>query len=178
MEIGYPPAPINWSSQVTIRPLEYEDLPALEWEGEYTHFRKLYSEAYRRVQLGLSMVWVADLPGVGILGQALVQLVCDRLELADGVDRAYVYAFRVRQKYRSGGLGSRIMGVVEEDLIRRGFNTVTLNVARENPRARQLYERLGYHVAADEPGIWSYQDHLGNWHQVNEPAWCMEKRLV
>jgi ribosomal protein S18 acetylase RimI-like enzyme len=167
----------KWLNQVEIRHLTHEDLPALEWEGEYTHFRKVYADAYQRVVAGLSVVWVADLAGTGIIGQVLVQLICDRPELADGSFRAYVYAFRVRPPYRSMGLGSRIMHVVEDDLHGRGFQVVTLNVAKDNPRARELYERLGYLVVAHEPGVWSYQDHLGNWRQVNEPAWRMEKTL-
>ena len=88
MEIRTSPSTYNWLNQVIIRHLEHADLPALEWEGEYVHFRKIYAEAYQRVQHGLSLVWVADLPGMTIIGQALVQLICDRPELADGISRA------------------------------------------------------------------------------------------
>ena len=68
-----------------------------------------------------------------------------------------------------------MMQVVEADLRSRGFHWVTLNVARDNIRARDLYERIGYHVVAPEPGIWSYPDHNGVWHTIEEPAWRMEK---
>ena len=33
----------------TIRPLQEEDLPALEWDGEYLHFRLLYRSHYKTV---------------------------------------------------------------------------------------------------------------------------------
>ena len=177
METRTSPPPVLWLNQVIIRHLTAADLPALEWETEYIHFRKIYADAYQRVLQGLSVIWVADLPGFGIIGQALIQLICDRPELADGIIRAYVYAFRVRPQFRSSGLGSLIMKVAEENLFARGYERVTLNVAKDNLRARMLYERLGYQAIAHEPGIWSYQDHLGNWRQVNEPAWRMEKIL-
>jgi ribosomal protein S18 acetylase RimI-like enzyme len=54
---------------------------------------------------------------------------------------------------------------------------VTLNVAKDNPRARALYERLGYRVVDQDPGIWSYIDHNGRRQTMIEPAWRMEKTL-
>jgi ribosomal protein S18 acetylase RimI-like enzyme len=62
-------------------------------------------------------------------------------------------------------------------LRQREFRYITLNVARDNPRAQQLYVRRGYYVVAPEPGIWSYPDEKGVWHRVEEPAWRMEKML-
>ena len=170
-------AETSWLDDVTIRTMVDTDLPGLEWEGEYRHFRRVYADAYHRMQRGLSVLWVAEHPERGIVGQVFIQLVCDRPELADGVERAYLYSFRVRKEYRSFGLGSRIMEAVEEDLRERGFQYVTLNVARDNPRAQQLYVRRGYHVVAPEAGIWSYPDEKGVWHRVEEPAWRMEKAL-
>jgi ribosomal protein S18 acetylase RimI-like enzyme len=167
----------NWLHTVDIRHIRKSDLPALEWDGEYSHFRQIYTDAYNRSVRGMSVLWVADLPGAGIIGQVFIQFSCDRPELADGHYRAYLYSFRIKPAYRSAGLGTRILEVVELDLFKRGFHYLTLNVARDNPRAQQLYERLGYKVVAPEPGIWSYIDPDGVWHQVEEPAWRMEKRL-
>ncbi len=167
----------DWINQVIVRPVTEEDLPGMEWDGEYRHFRRVYAEAYQRMNRGYSVLWVADLPGTGLIGQVFIQLVCDRPELADGTERAYLYSFRVRSAFRSQGLGSRIMDVVEDDLRDRGFQYATLNVARDNPRAQRLYLRRGYRVVAPEAGIWSYPDEKGIWHQVEEPAWRMEKVL-
>lgn len=170
-------APTSWLDQVIIRPATAEDLPGMEWDGEYVHFRRVYAEAYRRMQRGLNIIWIADYPGVGLIGQVFVQFFCDRPELADGFERAYLYSFRVRKAYRGQGLGTRMMDIVEDDLRSRGFLYVTLNVARDNPRAQQLYVRRGYQVVAPEAGIWSYPDEKGVWHRVEEPAWRMQKTL-
>jgi ribosomal protein S18 acetylase RimI-like enzyme len=167
----------SWLSMVTIRTVQVTDLPGLEWDGQYVHYRRVYADAFERAQTGRSVLWIADLPEHGIIGQVFIQLICDRPELANGEDRAYLYAFRVRPEFRSQGLGGRMMQVVDADLRRRGFHWVTLNVARDNRRARQLYERAGYRVVAPEPGVWSYPDHVGVWHTVEEPAWRMEKQI-
>lgn len=163
--------------RIKIRNLRRGDLPALEWEGEYIHFRRIFQSAFRSANEGASVLWIAELPGSGLVGQLFVQLYSSRPELADGNLRAYIYGFRIRPAYRGQGIGTRMMETAEEDLSRRGFSCVTLNVARDNPDARRLYERLGYRVVADEPGIWSYFDHEGIQHHVNEPSWRMEKPL-
>jgi len=167
----------DWVSQVVIRQMRREDLPALEWNGQYTHFRRLYEQTYQSARWGRAVLWVAEIPGTGIIGQLFVQLNSGRPELADGVDRAYIYGFRVKDAYRGYGVGSRMMDVTEAELVRRGFRRVTLNVGQDNPDARRLYENRGYTVVASEPGRWSYTDHEGNRREVHEPAWRMEKVL-
>ena len=164
-------------ARVHIRLMVEPDLQGLEWGGEFAHFRKLYADAYQRYLHGLSVLWVAELPETGIIGQVFIQLCCDRPELADGLRKAYLYSFRIKPAYRSLGVGSRILEVVEADLRRRGFKIVTLNVAKDNPDAQRLYRRRGYHVVAHEAGVWSYPDQFGVWHQVEEPAWRMEKEI-
>jgi ribosomal protein S18 acetylase RimI-like enzyme len=166
-----------WLARVQIRKMVEDDLPSLEWDGEYAHFRRVYQDAFNRFQRGLSVLWVAELPDTGVIGQVFIQLICDRPELADGTNRAYLYSFRVRPEYRSAGLGTHIMQVVFDDLRQRGFNSLTLNVAKDNPRARNLYERNHFHIVAHEPGRWTFQDETGGWRTVEEPAWRMERRL-
>jgi len=160
-----------------IRKLTYSDLPDLEWDGEYTHFRRLYAKAFLQQTKGEAILWIGETLQTGIIGQAFVQLNGSRPELADGFLRAYIYSVRVRTPYRNLGIGSRLMKVAEEDLIERGYSFATLNVGKYNLAAKRLYENLGYMVVADEPGIWSYLDHRGRRRSVNEPAWRMQKQL-
>ena len=74
----------DWFDEIQIRQVREDDLPGLEWEGEFTHFRRLYAEAFRRAQRGMSILWLADLPGKIIVGQVFVQLHCDRPEMCNG----------------------------------------------------------------------------------------------
>lgn len=164
---------------VTIRHMRAEDLPGLEWGGEYTHFRRQFERAYRDYLAGKSIPWVAvgRLDGA-MLGQVFVLLESRRRrELADGQMRAYLYSIRIRASYRGLGLGGRMMDTAEEDLANRGYTLATLNVARSNPDGYRFYVRRGYRIVAPEPGQWSYIDHEGRRRFVNEPAWRMEKSL-
>lgn len=165
-------------ASLTIRHATRQDLPDLEWNGEFTHFRRLYQDIFESAERGDAILWVVELDQVGLIGQVFVQLRSGRLELADGVWRAYIYGFRVRTAYRRQGLGAYLLGVIEADLVRRGFRQAVLNVNQDNEGARRLYERHGYQVVAPEAGRWSYIDHRGQRRTVNEPAWRMEKELV
>jgi ribosomal protein S18 acetylase RimI-like enzyme len=167
----------SWLSKVILRPIQRRDLPALEWEGEYKHFRRVYLEVFRRMRSGLANMWAAELLAEGIIGQVFVQYSSGKQELADGANRAYVHSFRVKPSFRGAGLGSKLMHVVETDLIQRGYKHVTLNVSYTNPGARRLYSLLGYRIVGPDPGIWSFQDDSGALQQVNDPGWRMHKRL-
>lgn len=169
--------PTNWKVRTLIRQAGWEDLAALEWNGEYTHYRRLYQEIYQSTCRGKALMWVADLPGEEIIGQIFVQLDSSRNELANGRNRAYVYGFRVKSAYQGAGIGTRLLRTVEDDLRLRKFEWVTLNVSRANQEARRFYDRLGYHVVAADPGQWTYFDDQGRKRQVNEPAWRMLKSL-
>lgn len=168
----------NWIDTILIRKMDKTDLPALEWDGEYTRFRDVYQMEFERSQIGSSILWVADLPDTGVIGQLFVQLNAERQELANGHSRAYMYAFRIRPQYRDAGLGTRMLEIMENDLVRRGFNWITLNVGKTNYSARRLYSRLGYRVIAHEAGRWSYRDDKGILQNVEEPAWRMEKFIA
>jgi len=162
---------------VYIRQAKKDDLLNLEWDGEYTHFRRLYADTYMMVEQGKAIIWIAESDGDGLIGQCFVSLIGNRPELADGAVRAYVYGFRIKPEYRNNGVGSQIMYTVEEDLWKRGFRQVTLNVGKENIDAHRFYDRLGYNVVGSDPGRWSYIDDKGKRRDMQEPAWRMHKDL-
>ena len=164
-------------TQVRIRPLVEEDLPALEWDGAFTHFRRLYAQHYRNMIKGNTLVWVSETEERELVGQLFLLLYSQQKEVADGFRRAYIFSFRIKPAYRNQGLGSFMLALAENDLMLRGFTQVRLNVARQNRAARQLYERLGYRVIGSDPGVWHYQDPQGEWQSVREPAWKMLKEL-
>lgn len=162
---------------ISIRKANRDDLSNLEWDGEYTHFRRLYADTYSMVEQGKAVIWIAEADGDGLIGQCFVSLKGSRPELADGAVRAYVYGFRVRPLYRNQGIGTRIMVTIEQDLFSRGFRQVTLNVGKDNHDARRFYDRLGYNVIGSDPGRWSYIDDKGKRRDMHEPAWRMLKKL-
>jgi ribosomal protein S18 acetylase RimI-like enzyme len=177
LDINIARDPTTLLSKLIYRHLREDDLIDLEWKGEFKHFRRVYAKAFQRMQKGLALHWVVELPGEGIIGQIFIQLECDQPELANGKDRAYFFSFRVLPQYQGLGIGSKLLDIIENDLHKKGIDFITCNVGKINYGAQRLYMRHGYHIVAHEPGIWSYEDENGNWHDVEEPAWRMEKRL-
>lgn len=168
----------SWPERVVIRQLEVDDLPEVEWEGEYSRFRNIYHETFWRMKNGLAIMWVAALPPAGLAGQVFVQFETSNRELADGKRRAYVHSFRVREAFRGCGVGARLMAHAEKDLAGRGFQEVSLNVTRENEGALRLYKRLGYEVIGEDPGKWVYYDERNVLRNVHEPGWRMLKNFA
>ena len=173
---GGNPAP---DGEFVVRKMEERDLPALEWGGEFLHFRNLFRQAYEDMRLGTRLLLVAERIADGdIVGQIFIQWNSGDPRFADGVHRGYLYALRVKPAYRRKGLGSRLIRSAEEALRTRGMVTASIGVEKTNPEARALYERHGFRVIAEDPGCWAYTDHLGRRRDVVEPAWLMEKPLA
>lgn len=168
---------VNWPESIVFRQVKHTDLPALEWDGEYKHLRNVYKSAYERQLKGRSKLWIAELQNFGLIGQVFIQLFSTRVDLANGTDRAYLYAFRIKEPFRNSGLGTRLLNLVEQDLFNEHFLEVTLNVAKDNPKAIHFYQKNGYKIVSEETGEWSYRDHNDVIRLVTEPAWKMIKKL-
>lgn len=163
-------------ADVLIREAEEDDLRALEWEGRYQHYRRLYRRAMNEAKRGRRILLVAE-ADEQIVGQIFLQLASARKELADGGSSGYLYAFRVRPDFRNRGIGSMLLDAAEEALRNRSFQRAVIAVARDNEDALRLYERRGYQQFAEDPGKWTYVDHEGRLQHVSEPAYILEKPL-
>ena len=60
----------------------------------------------------------------------------------------YIQTLAVKEKYRGQGLGSEIMKFAEDRILSERPN-VFICVSSFNPRARALYERLGYELVGE-----------------------------
>jgi ribosomal protein S18 acetylase RimI-like enzyme len=159
---------------MVIRPARAEDLPALEWEGEYQRFRLVYRRAFADSLRGRRVLLVAEVEGK-VVGQIFLQV---DSALAGGDGRsAYLYALRVRPEFRNRGIGTELVREAEAILRQRGFTRALISVARDNDAARRLYERLGYEIFGEDPGNWSFFDEQGQEQQVHEPAFLLDKML-
>lgn len=162
--------------RVVIRPLREEDLPRLEWDGVYEHYRKVFRQSFDDAERGQRILLVA-VAGEEMVGQVFVQLTSSETRYADGAVRGYLYALRVRPPWQGLGLGTRLIAAAEEALLSLGFGVAVIAAGKDNPRAYQLYQRLGYRTFADDPGIWWFTDVNGVRQLVEEPCWVMEKVL-
>jgi len=170
--------PVTMSVQLPIvfRFATKTDLPKLEWYGQYAHFRNLFSRAFREQLKGRRLMLLADCNNFPV-GHVFISLRSANRAIADGERRAYLYSLRVMEMFRGHGIGTRLILEAEAILRERGITWTTIAVAKDNPHARRLYERLGYSIFAEDTGQWSYIDHKGESRVVNEPCWILEKQI-
>ena len=161
---------------VNIREATARDLPAMEWEGQYSHLRRLYRQALQEASNGRALPLVA-LAQDHVVGQLFVQFGRGSVAVEDVASINYLYSFRVRPSFRNQGISTQLLDRAEAELRERGFERAVIAVAMENEHARRLYERRGYRVFAKDPGKWSYVDHQGRLRHVSEPAHLLEKVL-
>ncbi len=160
--------------ECTIRPVRADDLPRLEWFGTYAHFRRLEEANYRDVEAGSKLWLVAEANGF-LVGHLKINMrVEDPLR---GNPRGYIFALRVFEPFQGLAIGTVLVRAAESMLRARGFRYVSIAVGKDNPRARRLYERLGYSVYREEIGRWQYVDLDGRLHRMEEPEFLLDKPL-
>jgi ribosomal protein S18 acetylase RimI-like enzyme len=162
---------------VSIRHANRDDLRNLEWNEEMWSYRELFEQAYNDSLQNRRLMLIADVNGHA-LGRLFVQLCPGNFYYADGISRGYMYSFSVIAYLQGCGIGTRLIQVAETELRVRGFQWATIAVSVENPRARGLYERLGYEVFRKDNSHWTYHDPDGRLREVRETCWAMKKRVV
>jgi ribosomal protein S18 acetylase RimI-like enzyme len=60
------------------------------------------------------------------------------------------------------GIGTHLISVAESRIRERGLSVAQLDVGDNNPRARALYERLGYRETGRRSASWDVEDADGN----------------
>ncbi|MFE9469370.1 GNAT family N-acetyltransferase [Streptomyces virginiae] len=131
---------------VSVRDLLPQDLPACTWSGSDTHLRHVERELARAAAGEVDYLAVctpADLP-VAIGGIDY--------QVSEGAGTLRQLA--VLPALQSCGLGTLLVRAAEQRIRDRGLRRVALAVEEDNPRARALYERLGYVAYGREPDVW------------------------
>ena len=167
----------NWLDQVTIRLIRETDLPALEWDGEYIRYRKIYQEIYRNYQKGISLPYVAETSEDGIIGQVFLTRKEPNPAYAGRSRYFFLSSFRIKPEFRDQGLGGRLLDVCFSAVRNYHLRDIFLNCASENNRARWFYEKHGFRVVRIDEGRWSYVNHEGLVVSEKQSAYLMRKML-
>lgn len=162
--------------EVHIRQATVQDLPALEWDGEYIHFRRVYQEAMKEAIKGRRVILVADCGGE-LIGQIFVNYHSTWRNSRPGQLTGYLHSFRVKSAYRNQGVGRSLIEAAESKLVEKGFQRVVISVGKRNTGALRLYQKLGYEIFREDPGRWSFLDHRNQIQHITEPAFILRKRL-
>lgn len=133
------------ASGITIRPLAADELAQLERAPWSSGLKEKHRQRFQRQGEGkvvYLIFWQGDTP----VGHLLLKWsgphdphVASRI-----TDCAEIEDFVVRQDLRSQGIGRRVLEHAAALTRERGMARLGLSVGLDNPRARALYERVGF----------------------------------
>ncbi len=143
---------------VVIRPCEERDLVHFEAFGAPHHVRYCHDE-FARGPAALTILVAVEDDDVPV-GKVHLDF---KTRADEGA--AVLIAAVVAPEFRGGGIGTELMRAAKACVCSRGVGTIVLGVEDSNPRARRLYERLGYQVVGTDsfvyvgapvpnPGVW------------------------
>ncbi len=78
---------------------------------------------------------------------------------------------------QSLGIATMLIGAGEQRIRARGLTFAALGVEDNNPRARRLYERLGYQAAGRQHASWETEDDTGVIRVYETTLTILRKRL-
>ncbi len=131
---------------VTFRDLEPADLGDLCWSGGDTHVTQV-AAAHGRSYAGEVVLLVGVLPNGRLVAMG-------GLDLTRQHGVAWLWMVAVHETLQSLGIGTALVGALEQRAFDLGCATVRLSVEHDNPRALSLYRRLGYVTTGTEIESW------------------------
>jgi ribosomal protein S18 acetylase RimI-like enzyme len=130
------------------------DLSSLAWSGTCLHLFSV-RQALARVPAGEVEYLVVRAPG----GQPIAKV---GIDYAATPGAGTLWQMATTHQLQSRGIGTHLITVAERRIRERGLSVAQLEVEDDNPRARALYERLGYREAGRRSASWEVEDADGN----------------
>lgn len=129
------------------------EVTGLTWSGNPAHLRSV-AAALERAARGLEDYLVVRAPG----GQPVAKM---RVDYASDDDTG-VFSQRVTMSPLQGlGIATMLISAGEQRVRARGLASGALGVEEDNPRARRLYQRLGYQPVDRQDASWEIEDEHG-----------------
>lgn len=131
---------------VTIRDMTHDDLPSCEWSGDAVHLAAVAKELDLAARDKADYLVVCPPSGLPVAKGGITY------QLAPG--HGTIWQLAVHPALQSLGIGSLLIRALEARIVARGCQHAEIRVDVENPRARELYERLGYLAFGEVPDSW------------------------
>ena len=154
---------------LTVRDLTAGDLPACAWSGSATHLASV-AEALDRARLG-EVDYLAVCPPSGL------PVAIGGIDYAKTPGAGTLWQLAVHEALQSCGIGTILIRAAEQRIRGRGLHRAELGVEECNPRARALYERLGYVAYGREPASWDEEGADGSIVRYETVCTLMRKEL-
>lgn len=165
--------PAIWDPEVvvplTVRDLTAHDLPACAWSGTPAHLASV-ARALERARLG-EVDYLAACPPSGL------PVAIGGVDYAKAPGAGTLWQLAVYGALQSCGIGTILIQAAEQRIRARGLRLAELAVEECNPRARALYERLGYVACGREPAAWDEEAPDGSITRYQTVCTLMRKEL-
>ena len=125
------------------------DLPSLGWSGTRLHLVSV-RRALDRVRSGEVEYLAVRAPA----GDPIAKV---GIDYAANPGAGTLWQMATIQELRGLGIGTHLISAAENRIRIRGLTVAQLDVEVDNPRARTLYERLGYREAGRRTASWDVE---------------------
>ncbi|HZC98926.1 MAG TPA: GNAT family N-acetyltransferase [Actinomycetes bacterium] len=154
---------------VSVRDLTHGDLPSCAWAGTATHLAHV-AEALDRARRG-------EVDYLAVCPPSNLPVAIGGVDYRAHAGAGTLWQLAVHPAWRSCGLGTILIGAAEHRIRARGLDRAELGVEETNPRARALYERLGYVAYGRRPESWDEEAPDGSVTRYETVCTLMRKRL-
>ncbi|MER6394892.1 GNAT family N-acetyltransferase [Kitasatospora sp. NPDC001603] len=155
---------------LSVRDLTHEDLPSCGWAGSALHVRRL-ADQVRRAERG-------EVDYLAVHGPAGLPVAIGGVDYTVRSGAGTLWQLGVHPALRSCGIGALLIATAEARITARGLTVAELGVEEGNPRARALYERLGYRAYGREPDSWEVETAEGSVERYETVCTLMRKDLT
>ena len=121
--------------------------------------------------------WTVDLDGL-LVGELYIFFDSPDKDEANGVNRAYLCAFRINKEYQNKGYGQLLMSKVLDRTKELGITEVTIGIDnREYDKLHEFYSKFGFNEVVKEKTIdLHYLNKRGKPQQYMEPYKLMIRK--
>ena len=131
---------------LSVRDLEPEDLPDLDWSGGPEHLRAV-AEMLQASWAGELAALVVALPNGRLVASGAV-------DFRPNPSVGELTTLAVHERLQSLGLGTSLIAALEQRVREHGRRRARVTVEHDNPRAAALYRRLGYVEVGSRVETW------------------------
>lgn len=97
----------------------------------------------KRIEQEIQEIWVAEYNSK-LVGELHLVWVSEDRDEANGINRAYLFSFRVHPDHQRKGVGSRLMKEVLQRISEQGFNEITIGVEQSESQLIEMYNSWGF----------------------------------
>jgi ribosomal protein S18 acetylase RimI-like enzyme len=154
---------------LTIRDLTHEDLPSCAWWVSARDIAQL-GKTLERARRG-EVDYLVVCPPSGL------PVALGGVDYTRNPGAGTLWQLAVHGVLQSCGIGTLLIKATEQRIRARSLHRAELGVQECNPRARMLYERLGYVACGQEPESWDEEAPDGSITRYETVCTLMRKEL-